>query len=205
MGVRAVCAQEPDTGSALAMLVAGGRVAEFVAGDATLQVGGGHVSYASLSGNSFGSLHAGEVERLDLFELADVTLAGGRVVDSIYVQDQANLTLNGAEVTTELVASQTATIVIDGGSAAQLRLFDHSAATLRGGSVDQIALDELVPDRQSASVTVVGSEFNHPPGLLPAAAVFIGADTALGPFYLAYGHAFDASLNTVYFYLGRFY
>jgi NTE family protein len=42
-------------------------------------------------------------------------------------------------------------------------------------------------------------------GLLPAAAVFLGADTALGPFYLAYGHAFDASLNTVYLYLGRFY
>ncbi len=42
-------------------------------------------------------------------------------------------------------------------------------------------------------------------GLLPAAAVFLGADTALGPFYLAYGHAFDASLNTVYFYLGKFY
>ena len=42
-------------------------------------------------------------------------------------------------------------------------------------------------------------------GLLPSAAVFLGADTALGPFYLAYGHAFDASLNTVYLYLGRFY
>jgi NTE family protein len=42
-------------------------------------------------------------------------------------------------------------------------------------------------------------------GLLPAAAVFLGADTALGPFYLAYGHAFDASLNTIYLYLGKFY
>ena len=42
-------------------------------------------------------------------------------------------------------------------------------------------------------------------GLLPAAAVFIGADSALGPFYLAYGHAFDAGLSTVYFYLGTFY
>ncbi len=42
-------------------------------------------------------------------------------------------------------------------------------------------------------------------GLLPAAAVFLGADTALGPVYLAYGHAFDAGLNTVYFYVGTFY
>jgi NTE family protein len=42
-------------------------------------------------------------------------------------------------------------------------------------------------------------------GLLPSAAVFIGADSALGPFYLAYGHAFDASLNAIYFYLGKFY
>jgi NTE family protein len=42
-------------------------------------------------------------------------------------------------------------------------------------------------------------------GVLPSAAVFIGADTALGPFYLAYGHAFDASLNTIYLYLGTFY
>ena len=42
-------------------------------------------------------------------------------------------------------------------------------------------------------------------GLLPAAAVFIGADSALGPMYLAYGHAFDGSLNTIYFYLGNFY
>jgi NTE family protein len=42
-------------------------------------------------------------------------------------------------------------------------------------------------------------------GLLPSAALFIGADSALGPFYIAYGHAFDANLNTVYFYLGNFY
>jgi NTE family protein len=39
-------------------------------------------------------------------------------------------------------------------------------------------------------------------GLLPAAAIFIGADSAFGPVYLAYGHAFDGNLNTVYLYLG---
>jgi len=42
-------------------------------------------------------------------------------------------------------------------------------------------------------------------GLLPAAAVFVGADTALGPAYFAYGHAFDANQSAVYFYLGKFY
>jgi NTE family protein len=42
-------------------------------------------------------------------------------------------------------------------------------------------------------------------GLLPAAAVFIGADSALGPVYFAYGHGFDGSLNTIYFYVGTFY
>ena len=42
-------------------------------------------------------------------------------------------------------------------------------------------------------------------GLLPAAAVFVGADTALGPVYFAYGHAFDASQSALYFYLGKFY
>jgi NTE family protein len=43
-------------------------------------------------------------------------------------------------------------------------------------------------------------------GLLPAAAIFLGADSALGPLYLAYGHGFDGSnLNTVYFYFGTFY
>jgi NTE family protein len=42
-------------------------------------------------------------------------------------------------------------------------------------------------------------------GLLPAAALFLGADSALGPFYLAYGHGFDGNLNTLYFYLGTFY
>ena len=42
-------------------------------------------------------------------------------------------------------------------------------------------------------------------GLLPAAAIFIGADSALGPFYLAYGHAFRDNLDTIYFYLGTFY
>ena len=35
-------------------------------------------------------------------------------------------------------------------------------------------------------------------GLLPAAAVF-GADTALGPIYFAYGHAFETSLSAIYF------
>jgi NTE family protein len=42
-------------------------------------------------------------------------------------------------------------------------------------------------------------------GLLPAAAVFIGADSALGPLYLAWGHAFRDELDTLYFYLGTFY
>jgi NTE family protein len=42
-------------------------------------------------------------------------------------------------------------------------------------------------------------------GLLPAAAVFVGADTALGPVYFAYGHAFDANQSAIYFYLGKFY
>ncbi len=42
-------------------------------------------------------------------------------------------------------------------------------------------------------------------GLLPAAAIFIGADSALGPFYLAYGHAFRDNLDAIYFYLGTFY
>jgi NTE family protein len=42
-------------------------------------------------------------------------------------------------------------------------------------------------------------------GLLPSAALFIGADSALGPLYLAFGHAFDAGLSTIYFYLGTFY
>ena len=42
-------------------------------------------------------------------------------------------------------------------------------------------------------------------GLLPAAAVFVGADTALGPVYFAYGHAFEASQSALYFYLGKFY
>jgi NTE family protein len=42
-------------------------------------------------------------------------------------------------------------------------------------------------------------------GLLPAAALFIGADSALGPFHLAWGHGFDDNLNTIYFYLGTFY
>jgi NTE family protein len=42
-------------------------------------------------------------------------------------------------------------------------------------------------------------------GLLPAAAVFIGADSALGPFYFAYGHAFEDDQNALYFYLGKFY
>jgi NTE family protein len=42
-------------------------------------------------------------------------------------------------------------------------------------------------------------------GLLPAAAVFVGADTALGPVYFAYGHAFDANLSAIYFYLGKYY
>lgn len=42
-------------------------------------------------------------------------------------------------------------------------------------------------------------------GLLPAAALFIGADSALGPFYLGYGHAFRDHQDAVYFYLGTFY
>ena len=42
-------------------------------------------------------------------------------------------------------------------------------------------------------------------GLLPAAAIFVGADSALGPVYLAYGHAFDGNLNTVYLYVGTSY
>ncbi|MCW5619781.1 MAG: patatin-like phospholipase family protein [Burkholderiales bacterium] len=42
-------------------------------------------------------------------------------------------------------------------------------------------------------------------GLLPAAAVFIGGDSALGPFYLAYGRALDEKLGAIYFYLGKFY
>jgi NTE family protein len=42
-------------------------------------------------------------------------------------------------------------------------------------------------------------------GLLPAAALFIGADSALGPFYLAYGHAFEHNINTVYLYFGTPY
>jgi NTE family protein len=42
-------------------------------------------------------------------------------------------------------------------------------------------------------------------GLLPSAAVFIGADSALGPLYLGFGHAFRDNLDTVYFYLGTPY
>ena len=42
-------------------------------------------------------------------------------------------------------------------------------------------------------------------GLLPAAALFLGADSAIGPFYLAYGHGFEDNMNTIYLYLGTFY
>jgi NTE family protein len=42
-------------------------------------------------------------------------------------------------------------------------------------------------------------------GLLTSGSVFIGADSAFGPFYLAYGRAFDDQLDTVYLYFGTFY
>ena len=42
-------------------------------------------------------------------------------------------------------------------------------------------------------------------GMLPSTALFLAADSAFGPMYLAWGHAFDADLNTIYFYLGTFY
>lgn len=42
-------------------------------------------------------------------------------------------------------------------------------------------------------------------GLLPAAAIFVGADSALGPFYLAYGRGLDDGIQTLYFYLGTSY
>jgi NTE family protein len=42
-------------------------------------------------------------------------------------------------------------------------------------------------------------------GLLTSGSVFIGADSAFGPFYLAYGRGFDDQLDTVYFYFGTFY
>jgi NTE family protein len=42
-------------------------------------------------------------------------------------------------------------------------------------------------------------------GLLNSAALFLGADSAFGPFYLAYGRALDDRIDTVYFYLGTFY
>jgi NTE family protein len=42
-------------------------------------------------------------------------------------------------------------------------------------------------------------------GLLTSAALFIAADSAFGPMYFAWGHAFEDSIDTLYFYLGTFY
>jgi NTE family protein len=42
-------------------------------------------------------------------------------------------------------------------------------------------------------------------GLLASGALFIAVDSAFGPMYLAWGHAFDDEIDTVYFYLGTFY
>jgi len=42
-------------------------------------------------------------------------------------------------------------------------------------------------------------------GLLTSAALFIAADSAFGPMYFAWGHAFEDDIDTLYFYLGTFY
>jgi NTE family protein len=41
-----------------------------------------------------------------------------------------------------------------------------------------------------------------PAGLLKSAAVFVGVDSPLGPFYLGYGRAADGN-QSAYVYLGR--
>jgi NTE family protein len=42
-------------------------------------------------------------------------------------------------------------------------------------------------------------------GFLNSASLFLGADSAFGPFYLAYGRALDEGIDALYFYLGTFY
>jgi NTE family protein len=42
-------------------------------------------------------------------------------------------------------------------------------------------------------------------GVLNSASLFLGADSAFGPFYVAYGRALDDGLDALYFYLGTFY
>lgn len=61
---------------------------------------------------------------------------------------------------------------------------DHGGLSLEAGRID----GPLVP--------------GSPTGLLKSAAVFVGADTPFGPFYIGYGRAADGN-QSAYLFLGR--